>query len=259
MEWRSMSGREPYPSRRTSPNMSSEMSDTPLIEVKQLGKQYRLAGERLDVLKGVDLTINRGELIVIMGPSGSGKTTLISLLSGLDTAYTGRIQIAGRDLRELSGRELVGLRNTALGLVFQNYRLLEELTALENVAAPLFLRKMRRAERDARASDALALVRLSDRSNHRPSQMSGGEQQRTSIARALVGGADILLCDEPTGNLGRDMSDAIFALLRTICDSLGKTVVLTTHDHSAKAYADRVIEVEDGELRGSKIHGVAGA
>lgn len=219
-----------------------------VLEVRNLRKQYSMSSERLDILDNVNFTASAGEFIIVMGPSGSGKTTLVSLLAGLDPDFSGTIDVCGNDLGKIGKDARVNLRSTLIGMVFQDHRLLPQLTAVENVEAPLYLRRYSSAERLSRASDALKLVNLSDRSRHRPDQLSGGERQRTAIARALVGGAKLLLCDEPTGSLNREMSHQIFGLLRDLCRGFGKTVIMTTHDHAAANYADRILTFDGGRL-----------
>lgn len=218
------------------------------IEVNSLKKQYAMAAERLEVLRCIDMTARSGEVVVIMGPSGSGKSTLISLLAGIDTDYEGSIRVEGVQLADLDQRQRVALRSGVIGLVFQEHRLLPQLTALENVEAPLYLKQVNGSARRSMARDALAVVSLRERERHRPDQLSGGERQRTAIARALVTGANVILCDEPTGSLNREMGRQIFQLLRDLCDRFGKTVILTTHDESALDYADHVLRIENGTL-----------
>jgi putative ABC transport system ATP-binding protein len=231
-----------------------------VVEVRGLRKQYSMSSERLDILSDADASARAGEFVVVMGPSGSGKTSLISMLAGLDTDYQGSIRIDGLELNHLSKPERVSLRSSLIGMVFQDHRLLPQLSALENVEAPLYLRDFSARERESRAADALKLVSLGERMHHRPSQLSGGERQRTAIARALVGGAKVLLCDEPTGSLNREMSHQIFKLLKELCHRFGKTVVLTTHDSTAIKYADQLLLVEGGKLKAGIDHsGVAHA
>lgn len=223
------------------------------VELRDLRKSFGGAA----ALDGVSLSVASGEFLALLGPSGSGKTTLISLLAGLDTAYRGSIGIDGLELDKLSKKERVGLRSTLIGMVFQDHRLLPQLSALENVEAPLYLRSFGARERQSRAADALALVSLAERMQHRPGQLSGGERQRTAIARALVGGAKVLLCDEPTGSLNREMSMQIFKLLKELCHRFGKTVVLTTHDPAAIQFADQLLLIQSGKLvRGVSNHEV---
>ncbi|WP_338844663.1 ABC transporter ATP-binding protein [Massilia sp. W12] len=224
------------------------MSQENVVEVRDLQKQYSMSSERLVILNNASFTARAGELVLIMGPSGSGKTTFVSLLAGMDSTYKGSIRIDGLELEKLSEQERVRLRSTLIGLVFQDHRLLPQLTALENVEAPMYLRNFSASERRSRAADALQLVSLSERMQHRPGQLSGGEKQRTAIARALVCGAKVLLCDEPTGSLNREMSMQIFRLLKELCKRLGKTVVMTTHDPAAIEFADQLLILEDGKL-----------
>ena len=224
------------------------MKDNSVLKINHLTKEFELGHERISVLDDVTLDIKANECVIIMGPSGSGKTTFLNLLAGIDRKFSGVINIAGLDLATLNSKEISNMRSSALGMVFQDYRLLPQLTAFENVEAPLFLQNYSASERRTKAMNALELVGLSNRPKHKPEQLSGGERQRTAIARSLVTGADILLCDEPTGNLNRGMSEMIFELLQSLCHEYGKSIIMTTHDHTAESYADRVIILENGKF-----------
>ncbi len=223
-------------------------STAPLVRVRDLTKVYHRGAERIDVLQGVTLDIPPGDFIALMGPSGSGKTTLLNLLGGLDRPTSGSIEVAGQRVDQLSGNALAAWRASHVGFVFQLYNLLPVLNAQRNVELPLLLTKLSRAERRRRASVALSVVGLAERTNHYPRQLSGGQEQRVGIARAIVTDPTLLLCDEPTGDLDRKSGDEILALLRTLNQEHGKTIVMVTHDPHAAASARRVVHLEKGLL-----------
>jgi putative ABC transport system ATP-binding protein len=223
-------------------------STAPLVRVRDLTKVYHRGSERIDVLQGVTLDIPPGDFVALMGPSGSGKTTLLNLLGGLDRPTSGSIEVAGQRVDQLSGNALAAWRASHVGFVFQLYNLLPVLTALRNVELPLLLTKLSRAERRRRASVALSVVGLAERMHHYPRQLSGGQEQRVGIARAIVTDPTLLLCDEPTGDLDRKSGDEILALLRTLNEEHGKTIVMVTHDPHAAASARRVVHLEKGLL-----------
>ena len=223
-------------------------STAPLVRVRDLTKVYHRGAERIDVLQGVTLDITPGDFIALMGPSGSGKTTLLNLLGGLDRPTSGSIEVAGQRVDQLSGNALAAWRASHVGFVFQLYNLLPVLNAQRNVELPLLLTKLSRAERRRRASVALSVVGLAERTNHYPRQLSGGQEQRVGIARAIVTDPTLLLCDEPTGDLDRKSGDEILALLRTLNQEHGKTIVMVTHDPHAAASARRVVHLEKGLL-----------
>jgi len=229
------------------------MSETNVIHITDLTKKYKLRHDNITILDNANLSVNCGEFIVIAGPSGSGKTTLLSLLAGLDPNYSGSIIFCGKEIKNLSLSARTSLRSSHIGMIFQDYRLLPQLTAIENVEAPLHLQDLNRNDRSERAKEALALVGLEARLNHKPMQMSGGEKQRVSVARAIAAGANLLLCDEPTGNLNSDMSVKIFSLLKRLCDNHNKTILLATHDKTAFEYAYRLVNLESGALRESSL------
>ena len=220
----------------------------PLVRVQDLRKVYHRGAERIDVLQGVTLDIAPGDFLALMGPSGSGKTTLLNLLGGLDQPTGGAIEIAGQRIDQLSGGALARWRAAHVGFVFQLYNLLPMLTAQRNVELPLLLTRLSRAERRRRAGVALAVVGLSDRTGHYPRQLSGGQEQRVGIARAIVTDPTLLLCDEPTGDLDRRSGDEILALLQTLNREHGKTIVMVTHDPRAAACAQRTVHLEKGLL-----------
>ncbi len=219
---------------------------TDILHTQGLRKRYQMGEVTVDALKGVDLTIRQGEFVAIMGPSGSGKSTLLHLMGGLDTPSDGQITLAGRRLAHLSDDEMTIIRRRQVGFVFQFFNLLPTLSAAENVALPLLIDGKRIADYQARIDGLLELVGLADRKDHRPDQLSGGEQQRVAIARALVTEPDVVLADEPTGNLDTTSGEEILRLLRRACDQKGQTIVVVTHDPQAAEHADRLVHLRDG-------------
>ena len=224
------------------------MSD--LVKVQNVHKYFTRGSERIDVLKGVNLTIPQGDFLALMGPSGSGKTTLLNLLGGLDQPSSGSIDIAGVEVSALSGGRLSQWRAKNIGFVFQLYNLLPVLTAERNVELPLLLTKLSKKARRDRAGIALKVVGLADRAKHYPRQLSGGQEQRVGIARAIVTDPTLLLCDEPTGDLDRKAGDEILELLHTLNADHGKTIVMVTHDPRAAERATRTLHLEKGALQG---------
>lgn len=224
------------------------MSDAPLVTIRDVHKYYTRGSERIDVLKGVSLEIPPGDFLALMGPSGSGKTTLLNMLGGIDTPTQGLIDVAGVSIGTLSGSALSRWRASHVGFVFQLYNLLPALSAARNVELPLLLTSLSRAERRARASLALKVVGLAERANHYPRQLSGGQEQRVGIARAIVTDPTLLLCDEPTGDLDRKSGDEILELLQTLNADYGKTIVMVTHDPRAAERARRTLHLDKGVL-----------
>jgi putative ABC transport system ATP-binding protein len=226
------------------------MSDTPppIVRLRGVSKVYRRGDVDVPVLDRVDLDIPAGAFEAFMGPSGSGKSTLLNLISGLDAPTTGLVEVAGRDLAAMSDGERADFRAAHVGFVFQLYNLLPVLTAEENVELPLLLTRLGRAERRRHAEAALSAVGLTPRADHRPPQLSGGEQQRVSIARAIVTDPNLIIADEPTGDLDRRAAEEILDLLQSLHRALGKTIVMVTHDPHAAARADRVRHLEKGVL-----------
>lgn len=219
-----------------------------LVEVRDLHKVFQRGGQRIDVLQGVNLDIPEGDFLALMGPSGSGKTTLLNLLGGLDTPSEGSITVAGDRLDKLSGAKLSAWRARHIGFVFQMYNLLPVLTAARNVELPLLLTKLGKADRRRRVDVALSVVGLGDRTHHYPRQLSGGQEQRVGIARAIVTDPTLLLCDEPTGDLDRKSGDEILDLLQALNRDQGKTIVMVTHDPHAAARAKRTLHLDKGIL-----------
>jgi putative ABC transport system ATP-binding protein len=220
----------------------------PAIEARNLRKRYLLGEVPVEALQGVDLVVTPGEFIAIMGPSGSGKSTLLHLLGGLDTASEGEVVFQGRPLSSFSDHEITLLRRRRIGVVFQFFNLLPTMTAVENVALPLLLDGVPVRQCTTRALESLAWVGLEGRAQHTPDRMSGGEQQRVALARALVTRPELLLADEPTGNLDSVSGERVLNLLRRARDEIGHTVVMVTHDPAAAAHADRVVFLRDGKV-----------
>jgi putative ABC transport system ATP-binding protein len=219
-----------------------------LVRVADVHKHFSRGGERIDVLKGVNLDIPKGDFLALMGPSGSGKTTLLNLIGGLDSPTGGAVEVGGVRINELGGGQLSRWRSQHIGFVFQLYNLLPVLTAERNVELPLLLTKLSKAERRKRVAIALKIVGLTDRAKHYPRQLSGGQEQRVGIARAIVTDPTLLLCDEPTGDLDRKAGDEILDLLQTLNRDLGKTIVMVTHDPHAADRATRTLHLEKGTL-----------
>ena len=223
-------------------------SDEALVRISGLGKSFKRGTETIQVLDKLDLEIPRGDFLALMGPSGSGKSTLLNLIGGLDRPSEGTIEVGGERIDQLSGSRLAGWRARHIGLVFQFYNLMPVLTAQRNVELPLLLTKLNRAQRKQHAAVALDVVGLLQRSNHYPRQLSGGEQQRVGVARAIVADPTVLLCDEPTGDLDRKSGDEILDLLQALNREQGKTIVMVTHDHHAAARAKRTLYLDKGKM-----------
>jgi putative ABC transport system ATP-binding protein len=218
------------------------------IEVHEVTKEYGEGDSRVQVLKGVDLCIARGEMLAIMGPSGSGKSTLLGAISGLDTVTSGQVIVNGTDITRLGENALASVRNRNIGFIFQTFNLIGTLSAQENVELPILLDPKSRFKPSKRAQELLEVVGLSHRRKHRPGQMSGGEQQRVAIARALANDPEILFGDEPTGNLDSFNGEAVMQLLTQLKEQTGKTLVLVTHDPRIAAQCDRAVYMQDGRF-----------
>lgn len=219
-----------------------------LVRVNGVDKVFRRGTEEIHVLNGLNLEIPKGEFLALMGPSGSGKSTLLNLIGGLDRASRGTVEIGGESIDGMSDRQLAAWRARHIGLVFQFYNLMPVLTAEKNVELPLLLTQLSKSERRKHVETALKVVGLSHRAKHYPRQLSGGEQQRTGIARAIVTDPTILLCDEPTGDLDRKSGDEILSLLQALNREHGKTIVMVTHDPHASARATRTVHLNKGQL-----------
>jgi len=224
------------------------MTDNPLVHVRDVHKYYERGSERIDVLKGVSLDIPAGDFLALMGPSGSGKTTLLNMLGGIDQPSQGLIEVAGVSIGTLGSGALSRWRSANIGFVFQLYNLMPALTAEKNVELPLLLTKLSRSERRKRANVALKVVGLADRARHYPRQLSGGQEQRVGIARAIVTDPTLLLCDEPTGDLDRKAGDEVLDLLQTLNSEYGKTIVMVTHDPHAAERARQTLHLDKGVL-----------
>ena len=222
-----------------------------LVRIGNVHKYFTRGSERIDVLQGVNLEIPQGDFLALMGPSGSGKTTLLNLMGGLDKPSSGTLDVGGSNIASLSGAQLSRWRSQHIGFVFQLYNLLPVLTAERNVELPLLLTKLSKAERRKRVGIALKVVGLADRAKHYPRQLSGGQEQRVGIARAIVTDPVLLLADEPTGDLDRKAGDEILDLLQTLNREHGKTIVMVTHDPHAADRAKRTLHLDKGLLTGA--------
>lgn len=229
-------------------NDASARPGATLVRLNGVTKTYRRGGESINVLSGLSLEVPRGDFLALMGPSGSGKSTLLNLVGGIDRPTGGGIEFAGQRLEEMNESQLARWRARHVGFIFQMHHLLPMLTARDNVELPLLLTGLPGAERRRRATAALKLVDLEDRMQHKPAELSGGQEQRVGIARALVTDPDILLCDEPTGDLDRKSGDAILDLLQALNREHGKTILMVTHDPHAAGRAQRTLHFDQGLL-----------
>src|SRR5881394_286469 len=229
----------------------------PVIHLEQIRKHYIMGKQQLQVLKGISLDIKKNEYVALMGPSGSGKSTLMNILGCLDTATEGRYILNTHDVSKMKDNKLAEIRNKEIGFVFQQFNLLPRLTALDNVALPLVYAGMGKKLRTEKAKHVMDLVNLSDRSHHKPNELSGGQCQRVAIARALVNDPSIILADEPTGNLDTKTSYEIMEIFNTI-HSKGNTIVLVTHEEDIANHAHRIVRLRDGIIETDKINEKAG-
>jgi putative ABC transport system ATP-binding protein len=219
-----------------------------LIRVRGLNKTYSRGGESIQVLQGLHLDVDKGDFVAFMGPSGSGKTTLLNLLGGIDVPSAGSITVDGDEITHMSGSKLTQWRARHVGFIFQMYNLIPVLTAFQNVELPLLLTKLSKADRRRHVETALAVVGLTDRMQHYPRQLSGGQEQRVTIARAIVSDPTFLLCDEPTGDLDRKSADEVMTLIEELVGKYGKTVLMVTHDPLVAARAHITLHLEKGVL-----------
>ena len=220
----------------------------PIVRIQDVSKRFARAGFEVVALDHVSLNIEQGDFLALMGPSGSGKSTLLNLLAGVDRATSGKVGVLGTDLAVLNESQLATWRNAHIGYIFQTFNLIPVLTAFENVELPLLLTKLSKAERRRNVTTALELVGLADRMSHQPRQLSGGQEQRVAIARAIVTDPDLILADEPTGNLDARAGEEILSILATLNRDLKKTIVMVTHDPQAAAYATHEQHLEKGVL-----------
>ena len=218
-----------------------------VMDVRDITKSLPLGRERIEILKGISFQIMSGEFVSIMGPSGSGKSTLLGIIAGLDNPTSGQVLIDGIDITTMSEGKLASVRNNKIGMVFQAFNLIPTLTAQENVEVPLYVGKHKGSPSE-RSKELLALVGLTHRLNHRPNQLSGGEQQRVAIARALATDPAFVLADEPTGNLDAQNSENVLQLIAYLRAQTGKTFIIATHDQNVAAHADRIIRLLDGRV-----------
>jgi len=220
----------------------------PLVEIRGLTKAYTRGKQSVEVLHNINLDIPTGDFVALMGPSGSGKTTLLNLIGGLDTPTSGEVTVGDDRIDKMSGGQLAKWRSRNVGFVFQFYNLMPVLTAEGNVELPLLLTKLTSAQRKKSVAVALQLVGLADRAKHKPRELSGGQEQRVAIARAIVSDPQLLVCDEPTGDLDRGTADEILKLLQALNRDYGKTIVMVTHDPLAASFAKRILHLDKGRL-----------
>ena len=221
------------------------------VEIRKLCKQYRRGEQSLTVLSDIDLDIAQGDFMALMGPSGSGKSTLLNMIAGIDRPTSGSLRVGGFNIVELTESELTAWRAAHVGFIFQSYHLMPVLTAFENIELPLLLTSLSRQERKAHVEWVIGMMGLADRKTHYPAELSGGQQQRVAIARALVTDPDLIVADEPTGDLDRKSAEDILALLENLNQMLGKTLIMVTHDQRAAERAHYIRHLDKGELAGS--------
>ncbi|MBS3788216.1 ABC transporter ATP-binding protein [Candidatus Bipolaricaulota bacterium] len=226
-----------------------------MVELQNVAKQYKMGETTVRALRGLDLNINDGDFVAIVGPSGSGKSTLMHIIGALDIPDEGRVLLDGKDISDYDENELADLRGNKVGFVFQTFNLIHTLSSLDNVALPLTFHGIGKSEREERAAELLEMVGLSDRLTHKPAELSGGEQQRVSIARALINDPDILLADEPTGNLDSDTGKDIMELIKGLNRDRGMTIVVVTHNPRDAEYADSIVNMIDGKISNGESEG----
>lgn len=224
------------------------MAETPLIKLENVWKIYQLGMVELVVLRGISLEIAPGSFVSILGPSGSGKSTLLNMIGVLDVPTKGKIFLAGQDISQLSEDELAGIRGRKIGFIFQQFNLLLNLNALENVMIPMIFQGVSQEKRKERAEFLLESVGLKERMNHRPTELSGGEQQRIAIARSLANSPEVVIADEPTGNLDSTTGEKIMEILINLHKNEGKTIIVVTHDSHIANYSEKIISLKDGQI-----------
>ena len=226
--------------------VSNNSSDDIVVECRNLRKSYILGEIRVDALRGINMKINRGEMISIMGPSGCGKTTLLNIIGSLDNPSSGQVLLEGSDISRATEQQLTDIRRKSVGFIFQFYNLLPVLTAVENVELPMLIAGIPKKERAQRANELLEKVDLLRRKDHKPDELSGGERQRVAIARSLANRPTILLADEPTGDLDTESGQAVLSLLKEVNETENQTVIMVTHDSNIAKQADRIFHIKDG-------------
>jgi len=225
-----------------------------LVSLRNLSKTYQRGPEKIEVLHGIDLDIDKGDFVALMGPSGSGKTTLLNLIGGLDSPTSGEVSVNGERIDQYGSGKLAKWRAANVGFVFQFYNLMPVLTAAGNVELPLLLTNLSAAQRKRNTEIALQLVGLADRARHKPKELSGGQEQRVAIARAIVSDPTLLVCDEPTGDLDRKTADEILTLLQQLNKQHGKTIIMVTHDPRAAEFATHTLHLDKGQLAEQATH-----
>jgi putative ABC transport system ATP-binding protein len=232
----------------TAPGFALPANATPVIEISDVWKLHKLGDEVVKALVAADLQVMPGEFVCLMGPSGSGKSTLLNIIGGLDRPTKGSVKVAGKDTGQLTESQFAALRHDTIGFIFQSYNLIPFLSAVENVELPLMFEPYDRKSLRKRALELLDLVGLSHRIDHSPTKMSGGEQQRTAIARSLISNPTLVLADEPTANLDHKTGETVVRMLRDLCSTIGVTVVASTHDPIVAEEASRVVRMRDGQI-----------
>ncbi|MGK2867439.1 MAG: ABC transporter ATP-binding protein [Mycobacterium sp.] len=232
----------------TPVQVAQEVTPTPVVDVSDVWKLHKLGDEVVKALIAVELQVMPGEFVCLMGPSGSGKSTLLNIMGGLDRPTKGRVSVAGQDTGQLSESQFAALRHDTIGFIFQSYNLIPFLSAVENVELPLMFEPYDRKALRKRATELLEIVGLGHRVHHQPTKMSGGEQQRTAIARSLISNPTLVLADEPTANLDHRTGETVVRMLRDLCSTLGVTVVASTHDPTVADEASRVVRMKDGQI-----------
>lgn len=230
------------------PSAQTTTPGDPVVKIRKLSKLYRQGEINVTALNGIDLVIDRGEFLTLMGPSGSGKSTLLHIIAGIDRPTSGEVLVEDVDLAQLNESQLADWRNQTVGFVFQSFNLVPVLSAFENVELPLLLTRLPAASRKRQVQAALELVGLGDRMRHLPRQLSGGQEQRVAIARALVTDPDLIVADEPTGNLDSSSAQEVLGILRSLSQEAKKTVIMVTHDPKAAQFGSRTVHLEKGEL-----------